>query len=98
MIRLILPAHLRVLARIDGEVHLEVEGQPTIRRVLDALEVKYPMLRGTIRDQNNKERRPFIRFFACREDLSLTSPDDPLPEAVARGEEILRIVGAMSGG
>jgi len=98
MIRLILPAHLRVLARIDGEVVLSVDGQPTIRRVLDALEVKYPMLRGTIRDQNSKERRPFIRFFACREDLSLTSPDDPLPEEVARGDEVLRIVGAMSGG
>lgn len=98
MIRLILPAHLRVLARIDGEVHVQVEGEPTIARVLTALENQYPMLRGTIRDQNTKERRPFIRFFACREDLSLTSPDAPLTGEVARGEEVLRIVGAMAGG
>jgi hypothetical protein len=98
MIRLILPAHLRVLARIDGEVHVQVEGQPTIAGVLTALETKYPMLRGTIRDQNSKERRPFIRFFAFREDLTLNSPDTPLPEEVARGEEVLRIVGAMAGG
>jgi hypothetical protein len=98
MIRLILPAHLRVLARVEGEVVLPLEGEVTIRRVLDVLEAQFPMLRGTIREQASKERRPFIRFFACREDLSLTSPDDPLPGEVARGEEVLRIVGAMSGG
>ncbi len=98
MIRVILPAHLRVLARVDGEVVLAVDGEATVRRVVDALEVQYPMLRGTIRDQVTRERRPFIRFFACREDLSLNSPDDPLPGKVVRGEEVLRIVGAMAGG
>ncbi len=98
MIRVILPAHLRVLARIDGEVVLPLDGLATVRRVVDVLESQYPMLRGTIRDQNTLERRPFVRFFACREDLSLISPDDPLPGKVVRGEEVLRIVGAMAGG
>lgn len=83
---------------MDGEVVLPVDGLATVRRVVDALESQYPMLRGTIRDQNTLERRPFVRFFACREDLSLNSPDDPLPGMVVRGEEVLRIVGAMAGG
>ena len=98
MIRVILPAHLRTLAHVDGEVMLEVEGQATQRSVLDALEARYPMLRGTIRDQVTQQRRPFVRFFACEEDLSQESPDDLLPEAVATGAEPLLVVGAMAGG
>ncbi|MEW6567174.1 MAG: MoaD/ThiS family protein [Chloroflexota bacterium] len=98
MIRVVLPAHLRNLARIDGEVRLEVEGPVTQRSVLDALEARQPMLRGTIRDHITKERRAFLRFFACRQDLSLDAPDAPLPDAVVAGTEPLRIVGAMAGG
>lgn len=98
MIRVKLPAHLRTLARIDGEVRLEVKGNVTQASVLDALEDHYPMLRGTIRDHVTKQRRPFIRFFACELDLSHESPDTPLPEAVVTGEEPLLIVGAMAGG
>jgi hypothetical protein len=93
-----LPAHLRTLARVASEVKLEVEGEATQRSVLDALEACYPMLRGTIRDQVTKQRRPFVRFFACAEDLSHESPDAPLPEAVASGAEPLLIVGAIAGG
>jgi molybdopterin synthase sulfur carrier subunit len=98
MIRVVLPAHLRRLARIDGEVRLEVAGAVTQRMVIDALEARYPMLRGTIRDQDTKLRRAFIRFFACEEDLSHELPDTPLPEAVAAGTEPYLIVGAMAGG
>ena len=98
MIRFVLPAHLRILARVDGEVKLEVEGPVTQRSVLDALEARYPMLRGTIRDHATQRRRPFVRFFACEEDLSHESPDVPLPDAVATGDEPLFIVGAMAGG
>jgi sulfur-carrier protein len=98
MIRVVLPAHLRRLARIDGEVRLEVAGLVTQRSVIDALEAGYPMLRGTIRDQDTKRRRAFIRFFACEEDLSHEPPDAPLPAAVAAGAEPYLIVGAMAGG
>jgi molybdopterin synthase sulfur carrier subunit len=98
MIRVILPAHLRTLARVDGEVKLEVEGQVTQRSVLDALETRYPMLRGTIRDHVTQQRRAFVRFFACEEDLSHESPDAPLPDAVATGAEPFFIVGAIAGG
>ena len=98
MIRVILPAHLRTLARVGGEVKLDVEGQATQRSVLDALEACYPMLRGTIRDQVTQQRRPFLRFFACEEDLSHELPDAPLPEAVASGAEPLLIIGAIAGG
>jgi sulfur-carrier protein len=98
MIRVELPFHLRTLARVDGEVQLEVDGDATQRSVLDALEERYPTLRGTIRDHTTQQRRPFLRFFACGEDLSLNSPDDPLPEAVTQGTEPLRVVGAMAGG
>ena len=98
MIRVILPAHLRTLARVGGEVKLEVEGQATQRSVLDALEACYPMLRGTIRDQVTQQRRPFLRFFACEEDLSHELPDAPLPDAVASGAEPLLIIGAIAGG
>jgi molybdopterin converting factor small subunit len=98
MIRVVLPAHLRTLARVDREVKLDVEGKVTQRSVLDALEAGYPALRGTIRDQVTHERRAFVRFFACEQDLSQESPDDPLPEAVARGVEPFLIVGAMAGG
>jgi molybdopterin converting factor small subunit len=98
MIRVVLPAHLRALARVDREVKLDVEGKVTQRSVLDALEAGYPALRGTIRDQVTHERRAFVRFFACEQDLSQESPDDPLPEAVARGVEPFLIVGAMAGG
>jgi hypothetical protein len=98
MIRVVLPAHLRTLARVDGEVKLEVEGPVTPRAILDALETHYPMLRGTIRDQVSRERRAFVRFYACAEDLSHDSPDAPLPDAVAAGAEPFLIVGAMSGG
>lgn len=98
MIRVELPAHLRTLARVDGEVKLEVEGQVTQRSVLDALETRYPMLRGTIRDYVSQQRRPFVRFFACEQDLSHDSPDAPLPDAVAKGAEPLLVVGAIAGG
>ena len=98
MIRVVLPTHLRKLARVDGEVELEVEGQVTQRSVLDALENRYPMLRGTIRDHTTQRRRPFVRFFACQEDLSNEVPDAPLPEPVATGAEPFLVVGAMAGG
>jgi hypothetical protein len=97
-IRVTLPAHLRKLARIDGEVRLEVQGEVTQRAVLDALEARYPMLRGTIRDQTTQKRRAFVRFFACQEDLSHESPDSALPAAVATGAEPFMIVGAIAGG
>ncbi len=98
MIRVILPPHLRTLAHVDSEVTLEVEGQATQRSVLDALEARYPMLRGTIRDHDTQQRRPFLRFFACEEDLSHEPPDAPLPAAVASGAEPLVILGAIAGG
>jgi sulfur-carrier protein len=98
IVRVVLPAHLRTLARVDGELKLDVEGQVTQRSVLDALETEYPMLRGTIRDQVTQERRAFVRFFACQEDLSHESPDVPLPDAVASGAEPFLVVGAMAGG
>jgi hypothetical protein len=98
MIRVVIPHHLRTLARVDREVELEVEGPVTVAAVLDALEAKFPMLLGTIRDQATKQRRPFIRFFACGLDLSHEPTDAPLPEAVASGQEVLRVVGAMAGG
>jgi molybdopterin converting factor small subunit len=98
MIRVVLPAHLRTLAHVDGEVELEVDGRATQRLVLDALEARYPMLRGTIRDHATQERRAFLRFFACGQDLSHEPPDVPLPDAVAMGTEPFLIVGAMAGG
>jgi sulfur-carrier protein len=98
MIRVILPAHLRTLARVDDEVQLQVDEQVTQRAVLDALEARYPMLRGTIRDHVTLRRRPFVRFFACEQDLSHDLPDAPLPEAVASGTEPFLVVGAMAGG
>jgi molybdopterin synthase sulfur carrier subunit len=98
MIRVVLPSHLRTLARVDGEVKLDVDGQVTQRSVLDALEISYPMLRGTIRDQVTQQRRAFVRFFACEEDLSHEPPDAPLPDAVAMGAEPFLVVGAMAGG
>ncbi|MFI0467872.1 MoaD/ThiS family protein [Saccharopolyspora sp. 5N102] len=99
MIRVVLPAHLRTLAKIaDREIELDVDGRPTQRAVLDALEARYPMLRGTIRNQETQLRRAFIRFFACEEDLSNEPPDAPLPPAVAAGEQPYLIVGAMAGG
>jgi molybdopterin synthase sulfur carrier subunit len=98
MIRVVLPPHLRNLAQVKGEVALEVHGQATPRSVLDALETRYPVLRGTIRDQTTQERRPLVRFFACEQDLSLDPPDQPLPQAVATGKEPFLIIGAMAGG
>ena len=98
MIRVVLPSHLRTLARVDGEVKIQVEGKATQRLVLDALESSYPMLRGTIRDQVTGHRRPFVRFFACEEDLSHEPPDTPLPDAVTTGAEPFLVVGAMAGG
>ncbi len=98
MIRVVLPAHLRTLANISGEVQLEIAGPVTQRSVLDALEARYPMLRGTIRDHVTQQRRPFLRFFACEEDLSHESPDAPLPEAVVSGKEPFLIIGAIAGG
>jgi sulfur-carrier protein len=98
MIRVVIPHHLRTLARAGKEVELQVEGAVTQRAVLDALEVTYPMLRGTIRDHVTQQRRPFLRFFACGEDLSHESPDAPLPDAVVMGVEPFVVVGAMAGG
>ena len=98
MIRVVLPFHLRNLARLNAEVELEVASPVTVRRILDALEASHPVLRGTIRDHGTLKRRPFIRFFACQEDLSLGSPDTTLPDAVINGTEPFLIVGAMAGG
>ncbi len=98
MVRVILPSHLRTLARVGSEVTLEVEGPVTQRSILDALETRYPMLQGTIRDHVSKQRRPFLRFFACQEDLSHEPPDAPLPDAVASGAEPFLVVGAVAGG
>ena len=98
MIRVVLPTHLRTLARLNGEVQLLLDGQATQRTVLDALEAKYPMLRGTIRDHGTQQRRPFVRFFACGEDLSHEPPDTLLPEMVANGAEPFFIIGAIAGG
>jgi len=98
MIRVVLPVHLRTLARVDGEVELDLEGEVTQRSVLDALEARYPVLCGTIRDHVTKQRRPFLRFFACEQDLSHEPPDGPLPDAVASGAEPFLIVGAIAGG
>jgi len=98
VIRVVLPYHLRTLARVDGEVELEVEGPPTLRSVLDALETRYPMLRGSIREHGTLQRRPFVRFFACKEDLSHEPPETLLPEPVTSGAEPFLIVGAMAGG
>jgi hypothetical protein len=98
MIRVVLPQHLRTLAQVDGEVALEVEAPVTQRTVLDALESAYPRLKGTIRDYQTLQRRPFLRFFACAQDLSHERPDAPLPEAVVKGEEPYMVVGAIAGG
>ena len=98
MIRVVLPHHLRTLAHISGDVELEITGPVTTRTVLDALEARYPMLRGTIRDHGTLARRPFLRFFACEQDLSLDSPDAPLPNAVASGAEPFYVIGAIAGG
>jgi sulfur-carrier protein len=98
MIRVVLPFHLRNLARVVGEVELEIASPVTVRAVLDALEARHPVLRGTIRDHGTLKRRPFIRFFACKEDLSLEPPETSLPEAVANGMEPFLVVGAMAGG
>jgi len=98
MIRVELPSHLRTLAKVDGEVTLEVQAPVTLRAVLDAIEVRYPMLKGAIRDHVTGKRRPFIRFFACEEDLSHESPDVPLPDAIANGAEPLLVIGAIAGG
>ena len=98
MIRVELPAHLRTLAKVDGDVEIEVVGQATVRSLLDALEASYPTLRGTIRDHVTQQRRPFVRFFACEEDLSHELPDTPLPQSVVIGAEPFLIVGAMAGG
>jgi sulfur-carrier protein len=98
MIQVILPQHLRTLARVDGEVTVYVEGLATLGSVLDALEARYPMLRGTIRDHVTQQRRPFLRFFVCQEDWSLKPPDAPLPDPIVRGKEPLMIIGAIAGG
>jgi molybdopterin synthase sulfur carrier subunit len=98
MIRVVLPTHLRTLAQVDGEVALDISGQATQRAVLDALEARYPVLRGTIRDHVTQQRRPFVRFFACEQDLSHELPDAPLPDSVASGAEPYLVVGAMAGG
>ncbi|MDE3136716.1 MAG: MoaD/ThiS family protein [Acidobacteriota bacterium] len=98
MIRVVLPHHLRTLAKVTGDVQLEIEGEVTQRSVLDALEARYPMLMGTIRDHATGQRRPFLRFFACEQDWSHESPDAPLPESVASGKEPLFIIGAIAGG
>jgi hypothetical protein len=98
MVRVILPLHLRTLAQVDGEVELAVDGEPTQRTILDALEARYPMLRGTIRDHATQQRRAFLRFFACNEDVSHQSPDEPLPSPIAAGIEPFMVVGAIAGG
>lgn len=98
MIRVIIPAHLRTLAHVEDEVKLDVQGPVTTSAILDAIEERYPMLRGTIRDHVTKQRRPFLRFFACEEDVSLESPDAPLPDAIASGKEPFFIIGAIAGG
>jgi hypothetical protein len=98
LIRVMLPYHLRNLARVDGEVQLEVESPVTLRSILDALEARYPVLRGTIRDHGTLKRRPFIRFFACKEDLSLEPPETKLPDAVVNGVEPFLVIGAIAGG
>lgn len=98
MIRVELPAHLRTLARVDGPVVVDVEGRATLRSVLDAVEARYPVLRGTIRDHISLKRRPFVRFYACEQDLSHEAPDTPLPDAVVKGTEPFLVVGAMAGG
>jgi sulfur-carrier protein len=98
MIRVVLPAHLRTIAHVNGEVTLDVEGEITQRSVLDALEASYPMLRGTIRDQSTQKRRAFVRFFACQEDVSHEPPDALLPQPIAKGAEPFLVVGAMAGG
>jgi molybdopterin synthase sulfur carrier subunit len=98
MIRVALPVHLRTLARVEGEVQLQVDGPPTLRSVLDALETRFPVLRGTIRDHVTLRRRPFVRFFACEQDLSNESPETALPDAVTKGAEPFLIIGAMAGG
>jgi sulfur-carrier protein len=98
MIRVVLPSHLRILARVSGEVQLEVTGPITIRTVLDALEARYPVLRGSVRDSLTQQRRAMVRFFACQEDWSHAAPDAPLPDAIARGTEPFLVVGAIAGG
>ena len=98
MIRVVLPTHLKTLARVNGEVQLEVEGPVTQAAILDALEARYPMLRGTMRDQVTQKRRPFVRFFACKQDLSHHAPETPLPSAIATGAEPFLVIGAMAGG
>ena len=98
MIRVVLPAHLRTLARVTGDVELAIEGPVTQRSILDALEAQYPVLQGTLRDHVTQQRRPFVRFFACEQDFSLESPDAPLPDAVATGAEPFLVVGAIAGG
>ena len=98
MIHVVLPPHLRTLARVEGDVELEVEGPVTQRTVLDALELRYPVLKGTIRDHVTRQRRAFLRFFACEQDLSHDPPDAPLPDAVARGDEPFYVIGAIAGG
>lgn len=98
MIRVVIPYHLRTLARVESEVHLEIESPVTQRKILDALETKYPMLAGTIRDHGTLKRRPFLRYFVCGEDLSLESPDNPLPEAIATGAEPFIVLGSIAGG
>lgn len=98
MIRVVLPYHLRTLAKVGAEVQLEVKGPVTQRAILDALEARYPMLAGTIRDHTTQHRRPFLRFFACGEDLSFESPDNPLPEKIVSGEEPFLVIGAIAGG
>jgi molybdopterin synthase sulfur carrier subunit len=98
MIRVILPTHLKTLARIDGEIKLNVKGKATVRTVLDALEQQFPMLTGTIRDHDAQKRRPMVRFFVCQEDISLESPDEALPSAIVEGKEVFMIVGSVAGG
>jgi sulfur-carrier protein len=98
MIRVLLPTHLKTLAQVNGEVQVEVEGPVTQAAILDALEARYPMLRGTMRDQTTHKRRPFVRFFACKQDLSHDTPETPLPSAIATGDEPFLVIGAMAGG
>jgi len=98
MIRVVLPAHLRTLAGVSGDVTVEVEGEVTRQKVLDALETRYPMLRGTIREHVSRQRRPFLRFFACGEDITHNSPDEPLPAVIASGDEPFYVIGAIAGG